>query len=923
MRSDPELAFLDHPGDCAALMRGKDAWALDRVGEATPAAQWPDELKVLTGLILGANEPMFIAWGPGRLMLYNDAYIPILGQRHPGAMGRPMQEVWSDAWPHLEHLVDGVFSGDSVQMDDIELMLHREGQLREAHFSFGYHPVRDGAGRVVGLFCVCRETTSRLRDDRRREEEQARRWRLFEQTPGFMAVLRGPRHHVEFVNKAFEVAFGRRDVIGRPLAEVLPEAQAQGFVHRLDAVFSSRQRYQGHHALFILDAPGQGPSPRFLDFIFEPLVDDDEGTVTGVFVQGQDVTISQLAHENAQASHQRYTTLLDAMGEGLVVLDKSFRVVQINQAALRLDGRAEAEIVGRTHWEAWPGAVGTPIEAALKEAMARREPRQLEQRYVWDRQDLWLDLRAYPVPGGLALLCRDISRYKLAEEALKQSEQRFRAAVGAVGVMWTSDAQGDMRGEQPGWAQITGQSPAEYAGLGWLRALHPDDVAGTLTAWQDAVAGKLDFVFEHRVRGQDGQWRRYAVRAVPVLGADGAVREWVGVHIDVTQARKTAEALQSADRRKDKFLAILAHELRNPLAPIRSAAHVLGRPEMTPADLASCRDIITRQVRHMARLLDDLLDVSRITSGRLELQIESRPLRDILDTAVETAQPLLAAKKHQLLLDWPEPDIRVQVDSLRLSQVLSNLLLNAAKYSDQGGRVWLAARADTRQGLVIDVRDEGIGIAAEDLARVFHMFSQLRGSTDRSLGGLGIGLALSRGLIELHGGRLVASSPGPGAGSTFTVILPAALAETHAMPTPEQDHALQDDQAGSPGLPLLIADDNADAAESLGLLLGLEGYEVHVAADGVSALSMAETLKPRVAVLDIGMPGMDGHELARQLRHQPWGAGMLILAVTGWGQPEDQRRALAAGFDRHFTKPVDPMELMACIAAWRAKQAAG
>ena len=667
-------AFLNHLGDSAQRLR--DGVASAAVSALGAPADWPAELRLLTSLILGASEAMFVAWGPQRIFFYNDAYAPILGSRHPAALGQPMLQVWPELWHLISPLFDRVYAGQSVQIDDMPMTVQRDGKPVETRFSFSYHPVRDDAGTVVGLFCIC--------------------------------------------------------------------------------------------------------------------------------------------------------------------------------ATLRIEQRLRDEAHAR-----------------------------LQQ----------------------------------AESSRRLSEERFKAAVHAVGLMWTNNAQGEMVGEQPGWAALSGQTAAQYQGHGWASAVHPDDAPLTLAAWKQAVAQQRNFEWEHRVRSPDGGWRRYAVRAVPVFALDGTVREWVGVHIDVTEARQASEALREADRRKDEFLAILAHELRNPLAPLRSAASVLGHADLTQSELDASRDIINRQVRHMAWLLDDLLDISRISAGRLELRLLKQPLREVVRAAIETARPLIDERHHTLHVDLPPID--VDVDEVRLSQVLANLLLNAAKYTDPGGRIGITAQIEAGE-LVIAISDNGIGITPEQLPYVFDMFSPLRNASNHAHGGLGIGLALSRGLAELHCGRLVAASAGLGLGSTFSLVLPLKLTESKPLPL----DAVAPQRTGSTApqtaaLSILIADDNEDAAESLAMLLGLDHHEVHVANDGPSALALAAQVRPQVALLDIGMPGLDGHEVARRLRREPWGASMLIVALTGWGQQEDQLRSQAAGFDHHYTKPVDPQALIDCLAAWQ------
>ena len=336
-----------------------------------------------------------------------------------------------------------------------------------------------------------------------------------------------------------------------------------------------------------------------------------------------------------------------------------------------------------------------------------------------------------------------------------------------------------MSGEQPGWAALTGQTQAEYSGFGWADAVHPDDAQPTIAAWTLAVGERRLFTFEHRVRRWDGAWRRFAIRAVPVIDQQGALREWVGVHIDITDAAATAEALLAADRRKDEFLATLAHELRNPLAATRTAAELLARPDLPRDRIAWVSGVISRQTRAMSSLLGELLDLSRFRSGSVALRPEPVELASLVESSVETVSYLLDAKQHHLSVRLPDTPVVLQVDRLRTSQVLINLLTNAAKYTDPGGQLQLIA-TPTKGFIYIDIIDNGIGLAADSMVAVFGMFAQVRGESDRSEGGLGIGLTLAKRLVELQGGHIEVFSKGLGYGSIFRVFLPMTTAPAAA-----------------------------------------------------------------------------------------------------------------------------------------------
>ena len=424
--------------------------------------------------------------------------------------------------------------------------------------------------------------------------------------------------------------------------------------------------------------------------------------------------------------------------------------------------------------------------------------------------------------------------------------------------------------------------------------------------------------------GGVGTTRYFTTAFAPIRLADGSVGGVLVTSTETTarvlderrlreamnDAQRSERELGESDRLKDEFLATLAHELRNPLAPIRTAAQLLARPQLAPAEIERASGMIDRQVRHMARLLDDLLDVARITRGHLELRRERVGLQSVVAAAVEMARPAIDARRHELQVLLPEQEPCLDADPVRITQVLTNLLSNAAKYTAPGGTIRVRARLEG-EDCVLVVRDNGIGLQPEALQRIFEAFSHQQPALQRAEGGLGIGLALVKGLVDLHGGSIVACSEGLGRGSEFVVRLPAAATmREHASPDVSRRCG---DGCAAEARRVLIADDNVDAAESLAILLRLAGHDVLVAHDGPGALHLATHERPDVVVLDIGMPGMNGYEVARCLRREAWGRGLRLIAVTGWGQDEDRRRALAAGFDSHLTKPFEPEHLESLV----------
>jgi len=416
----------------------------------------------------------------------------------------------------------------------------------------------------------------------------------------------------------------------------------------------------------------------------------------------------------------------------------------------------------------------------------------------------------------------------------------------------------------------------------------------------------------------DGAQRRVDFHLDPVRADDGTLSGAVLVLHEPAErqptedeTRRRSDELVAADRRKDQFLAMLAHELRNPLAPIRNAVELMRQVETVDPSFQPSREMVERQVKHLARLVDDLLDVSRLTHGSIRLRKESVDLGAVIQRAADATRSLIDSRSHVLTVELPAPPIRLDGDAARLEQVVSNLLNNSAKYTMPGGHIWLSARREGDEA-VVRVRDNGIGVPPDVLGRVFEPFVQSDGSLARAEGGLGIGLTLVRSLVEMHGGSVQAQSPGLGQGSEFVIRLPIRVTAAAPEPPPPREASLF-----MPARPVrvLVVEDNVDAAESLATLLGLWGHEVRIVHDGLEALDAAHAYHPEVVLLDIGLPGLDGYQVAERLRQDPELDGTLLVAMTGYGQPEDRRRSHEAGIQHHFVKPVEPFVLRNLLAA--------
>jgi PAS domain S-box-containing protein len=609
----------------------------------------------------------------------------------------------------------------------------------------------------------------------------------------------------------------------------------------------------------------------------------------------------------------------------IFILNTKGEVQSWNAGAERIKGYNAEEIVGRHFSVFYPPesiASGWP-EHELRVAEAAGRFGEEGWRMRKDGTRFWASVVITALrnrdgsPRGFLKITRDLTERKLAEEGLRQGEERFRLLIEGVQdyAIFMLDPQGKIASWNVGAERIKGYKADEIIGRHFSVFYPPDAVAQGRPDWELRTALQQGRVEDEgwRLRKDGTQfWANAIITAL--RDKDGTLRGFAKIVRDMTDRRKI-EALQRADRQKNEFLALLAHELRNPLAPIRNALYIMGQPEASAANATRAREIAERQVQHMSRLLDDLIDVARVSRGGMELRREIVDIDIAVASAVEAVHPLVQDSRHQLTVAVPPRTLWVEADPARLEQVLINLLTNAVKYTDPGGHIWVTAAAEGGE-VVLRVRDSGIGIDPVMLPRVFELFVQAERRMDRAVGGVGIGLSLVKKLVELHGGSVQAFSAGLGRGTELVVRLPAAK-------TPGA--AERADAEGRPadmfGLRILVVDDNINAADSLATLLELSGHEVRVAYEGEAALLVAEAFKPQVVLLDIGMPGMDGYEVGRALRQKPQTRSALLVAITGWGAPEDLRRSKEAGFDHHLVKPVEPSALQRLLARRGAARA--
>lgn len=1027
----------------------------------------------------------------GRVNYLNSVAESLTGWTLEDAQGRQLETVFNIVNestrekvenPAVKALRDGVIVG----LANHTLLIGKDGT--EWPIDDSAAPIRDEKGTVSGVVLIFRDITERkLAESQLQraysdlERKVADRTHEISHTNRFLnALLENVQEGIVACDSdGVLTLFNRatRELHGLPEESMPAEQWAEHYdlFHPDGATRMNTEEIPLFRALAgeqvkaaeMVIAPKNG-EPRYLLASGQQFLDDD-GNVLGAVVSMHDITRRKSAEEDLRtayddleirvaertaelaASEERATNIVSSIADGLITVDKEWRVTFMNprgEEIARPLQKTDLNVRGQIFWDEFPATVGTDIEKNFRKAMDEKTPAHFENFYP--PLSSWFDVRVYPSRDGLSIYFLDITRRKEAEQQTLSSESRFRAAVGAVSsLIWTNNAQGEMEGVQPGWEGFTGQTFEEYQGYGWATSVHPDDSQPTLDAWNGAVAEKKTFVFEHRLRRADGEWRLCSVRAVPVIGAENEIREWVGVHTDITEqneaeanlrdseARKSAmfEAaldciismdhegriiefnasaektfghrhekvigrdladviippayreghrkgmehyfktgegsalnrrlelsalradgsefpveltvtripvdgpaqftaylrditeskqlmelqekatlelrqiaakLSEADRRKNEFLAMLAHELRNPLAPIRNALHIMRMTSDGDGPIRSASEMMERQVGQLVRLVDDLLDVSRITRGKIELRLEKVEVASIIYQAVEAAQPSCHSGGVILDVELPDMPIYLNGDSARINQAIGNLLNNSCKFTDEGGRIHLSLTEEAGFAK-IRVKDTGIGIAEEQLPIIFDLFVQADTSLERAVSGLGIGLTLVKNLVEMHGGTISGYSEGLGKGSEFTIRIP--ILEPEAAVKDQTDLAQREFSKIGP-LRILVVDDNVDSAESLALLLEFSGHVAAMAHDGRAAVDMASSFDPEVILLDIGLPRLNGYEAARLIRQLPKGKEINLIALTGWGQQEDRERSKEAGFDGHMVKPVDHVELM-------------
>jgi PAS domain S-box-containing protein len=751
-----------------------------------------------------------------------------------------------------------------------------------------------------------------------------------------------------FANAAFLLQHGltREAAIGRDLSELqYPASFAARLNLQIQKVIATRQPLRERGLLTL-------PSgARVYDYHLAPVI-GPEGAIEAVVATAREAIgaaptpakkESELRHEKTVTSvptadaNVRFRVFFEQGTQFAGVLTLQGLVVEANRLCLDGCGYTREQVIGKPFWECpWWSPAPDLIEM-VRDGFARAVGgevfRQESQYFVGDGTVRIVDLVLAPAVDAegnvdfIAATGTDITERKLAESNAREGEARFRNMADSAPVLiWETGDMGINFVNQQ-YLAFFGRPFEELVGMAWTRYIHPDDAQTYVRIYREAYARREHYEAPARFLRHDGQYRWLLNSGSPNHAVNGTFLGFIGSSADVTDLKHAEDTLRGfaaelarADQQKDEFLALLSHELRNPLAPLRNGLQIMRLSMNDPEVLTQSRDMMERQLSHMVRLIDDLLDISRIGQNKMELRKTRATLREIIDSALETARPAIAAGSHDLAVTLPGDPVHLDADVTRLAQVVANLLINSAKYTPSGGRIWLTAEKIGNE-VAIAVKDTGIGIPPDALTSIFNMFSQVDRSIERTAGGLGIGLALVKGLVALHGGTVIATSDGPNTGSTFTVRLPVPVTRR---PGRAADGRNENPTTTAPKRRVLVVDDNRDSALSMAGLLRLRGSETTTAHDGLTAIRLAEEFRPDVILMDIGMPELNGYDATRRIREQPWGKKIIIVALTGWGQDSDRADSSDAGCNGHLVKPVrlaDLEELLLRLEAGERERA--
>jgi PAS domain S-box-containing protein len=842
-----------------------------------------------------------------RYVWVNESYRRWFGQAPETILGRHVREILGEApWEQVRHRIERVLAGEAVVFEN--RALYRHGPARDVQVA--YLPHRDAGGRVHGFVVLVTDVGEIKSAEQalRRSENMLAESQVAAHVGSWEAVLDSEQNRtsLRWSDETYRI-FGLVpgiEIVHQHFRDAIHPDDREQVASSTRTGIARGGRFEKEYRIVRPDG-----TVRVIHS-WTNVEADVGGRPARLLGTCQDVTEHRIAEQEIQRVREQLQLVVDTTPALIARCDGNRRLVWANRSYAARFGKEPEDMVG-TSLSALVGAEAYPVVASVCHRVMSGETVDLETEVSYPTLGRrFIQMVAAPTrdgsgaPDGCVAVITDVTHRHELERALRLGEERYRSLVGAItSVVWAAGADGRFVEPQALWESYTGQPWGQHQGRGWVDAIHPHDRAEIERLYTEADPADGFEQSACRVwHAPSGNYRNCERSAVAIRNPDGSIREWIGTLVDVHERERALQELQEANRQKDEFLAMLSHELRNPLAPILSAVEVLRLAGPDDPDLAArSRAVIARQVNLMKHLLDDLLDVSRVSQGKIALRKELLDLGGLLLHAVEVSRPLIAEKRQRLSMTTAPGTILVDADATRLVQVFANLLNNAAKYSDPGGHIELEMSVTEHEALV-RVRDDGVGMPPDLLDRVFDLFVQETRSLDRAQGGLGIGLTMARSLVRMHGGSVRAFSDGPGCGSEVVVRLPRAAAEAPTAIARAPSGPLL--PGTSEPLRVLVVDDNVDAAGTLGDLLTLMGHQVTLAPDGRTALSLVAAADPALVLIDIGLPEMDGYALARALRE----AGLVhaaLIAVTGYGREEDLRRSKEAGFDDHLVKPID------------------
>ncbi|MBA2290837.1 MAG: PAS domain S-box protein [Gemmatimonadales bacterium] len=759
-------------------------------------------------------------------------------------------------------------------------------------------------------------------------ESEARKSAVIEHALDCIITIDHDGRVVEF-NTAAEETFGlgRDQAIGHELAELMvpPEMRAAHRAGLARFLETGERKMIGRR----LEVPAlRADGTTFPTELAITLLRTDGPPLFTAHLR--DISERKALEASLRASEARFRALMEQAPFSVQIFDPDGHTIRVNRAWEELWGASFEDLGGYNilqDQQLAANGVLAHVERAFAGEPSFVPPSRYDPRETLPHENRhedavrWVGAVAYPLKDEhgtvreVVVVHDDITARRRAEAAVQESEEKLRLLADTIPQLaWMAKPDGEIFWFNRRWYEYTGTTPEEMHGWGWQSVHDPEALPKVVDRWKASLATGEPFDMVFPLKGGDGEFRPFLTRVNPLRDDQDHILYWFGTNTDISGIKRMEAALIDADRRKNEFLATLAHELRNPLAPIRNAGHILRMATDNQEVVRSTAEMVERQIGHLVRLVDDLLDVTRIDRGKIELRQERIELASVVTHVVEAAEALIQCVEHDVTVALPPHPVYLNADPIRVAQIIGNLLHNACKFTDNRGTIAVTVQVEEGDGhrpeAVIRIRDNGVGIPAEQLRRIFEMFTQVDTSLERSRDGLGIGLTLAKTLVEMHGGSLEACSDGIGLGSEFVLRLPILVdTPTPLAPVPSPTVSLPKRRT------ILVVDDNRDSATSLAMLLEVNGHQTHTAYDGAQAVEAAATLQPDVVLLDIGMPTMNGYEACRRIREAPGGTTIVLIALTGWGQDQDRQRSQEAGFDHHLVKPVDPHALMELIGA--------